>query len=273
MTHTPLKIYNGTPEGVPLEIQGQQLPINELNGTPLSGACPISNLHRCKSPELIESIRSYIFQKATVLFASLNIDNTNNNDIISHDSDIINKETWDPIFNVLKYEIRYYSDIVEQHNNNNNNNNESNLPLTYPSETLDDYIVRHGDLKKLGPYDYVEFYKKMKDPSFYKTVKISHKKQEQMKGIKHEIILYVLTHYLNNIQNGCSSGKWLIISQYIKNTKIIDPIEMINIVPLCEYIVENKIIADEEPIYKNFRNNKPEFYEKYTLWKILYNNI
>ena len=32
---TPLKIYIGTPEGVPLEIQGQQLPINELNGTPL----------------------------------------------------------------------------------------------------------------------------------------------------------------------------------------------------------------------------------------------
>jgi len=49
-TFAPLKIYNGTPEGVPLEIQGQQLPINELNGTPLSGACPISNLHRCKMP-------------------------------------------------------------------------------------------------------------------------------------------------------------------------------------------------------------------------------
>jgi len=45
---TPLKIYNETPSGVPLEIQGQQLPINELNGTPLEGACPISNLHRYK---------------------------------------------------------------------------------------------------------------------------------------------------------------------------------------------------------------------------------
>ena len=38
---TPLKIYNVTPSGVTLEIQGQQLPINELND-------PISNLHRCK---------------------------------------------------------------------------------------------------------------------------------------------------------------------------------------------------------------------------------
>ena len=37
---TPLKIYNGTPEGVPLEFQGQQLPINELNGTPPKGRVP-----------------------------------------------------------------------------------------------------------------------------------------------------------------------------------------------------------------------------------------
>jgi hypothetical protein len=54
---TPLKIYNGTPlakQSVPLEIQGQQLPINELNGTPLSGACPISNLHRCKYPSAFD---------------------------------------------------------------------------------------------------------------------------------------------------------------------------------------------------------------------------
>jgi hypothetical protein len=45
---TPLNIYNGTPEGVLLEIQGQQFPINELNGMPPLAACPISNLHRCK---------------------------------------------------------------------------------------------------------------------------------------------------------------------------------------------------------------------------------
>jgi hypothetical protein len=50
-SYTPLKNYNGTlsfARGVPLEIQGQQLPINELNGTPPLVACPISNLHRCK---------------------------------------------------------------------------------------------------------------------------------------------------------------------------------------------------------------------------------
>jgi hypothetical protein len=57
-TFTPLKIYNGTPlakQSVPLEIQGQQLPINELNGTPLKGACPISNIHRCKTPIIFDN--------------------------------------------------------------------------------------------------------------------------------------------------------------------------------------------------------------------------
>jgi len=44
---TPLKIFNGMPSDVPLEIQGQQLSINELNGPPPKGVCPISNLHQC----------------------------------------------------------------------------------------------------------------------------------------------------------------------------------------------------------------------------------
>ena len=43
---TPLNIYNGIPEDVPLEIQGKQLPINELNRQ--KGVCPISNFHWCK---------------------------------------------------------------------------------------------------------------------------------------------------------------------------------------------------------------------------------
>jgi hypothetical protein len=43
---TPLKISIGTPNGVLPEIQGQQSPINELNGAPPLEASPISNLHR-----------------------------------------------------------------------------------------------------------------------------------------------------------------------------------------------------------------------------------
>jgi len=46
---TPLNIYNGSSSGVPLDLQGQQLPINELNGTSLKGVCPILNLHLCKN--------------------------------------------------------------------------------------------------------------------------------------------------------------------------------------------------------------------------------
>jgi len=46
---TPLKTYNGTPLAKHSVPQGQQLPINELNGMPLLlRLSPISNLHRCK---------------------------------------------------------------------------------------------------------------------------------------------------------------------------------------------------------------------------------
>ena len=52
--YTPLNIYNGTLKGVPLEIQEQKLPINELNGTPPFWACPISNLYRCRNHILLD---------------------------------------------------------------------------------------------------------------------------------------------------------------------------------------------------------------------------
>ena len=47
--YTPLKIYNG--------IQGQQLPINELNGDASKEACPISNLHRLKTHHFVSTIQ------------------------------------------------------------------------------------------------------------------------------------------------------------------------------------------------------------------------
>ena len=52
-----------------LKIQEQQLPINELNGTPPWGACPISNLHRfkdilCDFPEHIQDILFEEFEQS-----------------------------------------------------------------------------------------------------------------------------------------------------------------------------------------------------------------
>ena len=45
---TPLNIYNGTPLGVPQDVQGQPLPINQLKGNPPTEDCSVSNVHRCK---------------------------------------------------------------------------------------------------------------------------------------------------------------------------------------------------------------------------------
>ena len=46
-TFTPLYIYNGTLFSVPLDVKGQQLPINQLKGTPPTEECPNSNVHQC----------------------------------------------------------------------------------------------------------------------------------------------------------------------------------------------------------------------------------
>lgn len=46
--NTPLDIYSGTPKGVPLDMKGQLLPINQLKGKQPTVVCPISNVHRFK---------------------------------------------------------------------------------------------------------------------------------------------------------------------------------------------------------------------------------
>jgi hypothetical protein len=64
---TPLKMYNGTALAVPLEIQGQPLPINELNGEAQT-AYPISNLHRCRMQRIISHYYNHMDKKKDILF-------------------------------------------------------------------------------------------------------------------------------------------------------------------------------------------------------------
>jgi hypothetical protein len=230
---TPLKICNGTPlakQSVPLEIHGEPLSINELNGTPYSeakGAYPISNLHRWKEEKYI------------------NNNNNNNNNI---DADICAKEMWDPIFEKIKYQIRFYAYIARE----KPNEYLCMIPTVYRSETMSEYINKHTDIKKLGPYDYTVFHKNMKDPIFVKKVRSSYEKNEKMKKIKQELIIETLTMVDNKI---------IPIKKRNTEREI-----YINMIPFYEYISKNSIEVDEEPQYKNFRDNRTKFYEMYTLW-------
>ena len=105
---TPLKIYNGTPEGVPLEIQGQQLPINELNGTPPEGACPISNLHQCK-PDNKFFINSQKKNESHDLKLFVDI----NDNFINHSTTTVEKTfLYNEVLNLLK-SIQYGIGIEE----------------------------------------------------------------------------------------------------------------------------------------------------------------
>jgi hypothetical protein len=191
--------------------------------------------------EFVESVRGYIFNKAVTLFKEQSkLDN------------LLSIETWDPIFEKINNELRFYEDISLDEKSPRETIENINLHTIYPSETYSDYIARIGSLQRLGAYDYTEFYKKMKEPEFKQCIKQTYEKLENIKKTKQKIILYVLS----------TLG-------YIKTQ--IQPIDSINIIPVYEYISKKNIDCtklQEEPLYKNFRSNKQQFYEMYTLWAI-----
>ena len=64
--YTPLNIYNGTPslrEGVPQDVKGQPLPINQLKGNLPKEDCSISNVHRCKISVICNQDHSHILER------------------------------------------------------------------------------------------------------------------------------------------------------------------------------------------------------------------
>jgi hypothetical protein len=190
-----------------------------------------------KSQDYITAIKTVIVQDIVKYFQTNQLE-----------YDITSKEKWNPIFDNLKYQIRYYLDIRQDISYDRE-------ITVYPSETFDQYISDRVNIIKLGPYDYMEFYKNMQNDEFAKSIKKAYKKGEKLKNIKNELIyesLVMMNHPLiNTIQ---------------QNTRIEEPIETINAIPFYEYVSIHDINVDEEPVYKDFRDNKQEFYERYTLW-------
>jgi len=144
-----------------------------------------------------------------------------------------NEPEWNELFDKLKYQIRFYS--IESAKEADEIG--TNSGFRYKHKTFNEYVNEIGDLKKLGPYDYTEFYKNMKDPEFKKKIFNNYEKSEKLTQAKNEIIDYI-------------------------NSKDREPIEMTSLYEsFYDYISKNPI---EEPVYKNFRDN--EFYKIYTLW-------
>jgi hypothetical protein len=193
--------------------------------------------NKIKSQDYITAIKTVIVQDIVKYFQTNQLE-----------YDITSKEKWNPIFDNLKYQIRYYLDIRQDISYDRE-------ITVYPSETFDQYISDRVNIIKLGPYDYMEFYKNMQNDEFAKSIKKAYKKGEKLKNIKNELIyesLVMMNHpVINTIQ---------------QNIRIEEPIETINAIPFYEYVSIHDINVDEEPVYKDFRDNKQEFYERYTLW-------
>jgi len=190
-----------------------------------------------KSQDYITAIKTVIVQDIVKYFQTNQLE-----------YDITSKEKWNPIFDNLKYQIRYYLDIRQDISYDRE-------ITVYPSETFDQYISDRVNIMKLGPYDYMEFYKNMQNDEFAKSIKKAYKKGEKLKNIKNELIyesLVMMNHPVINTMQ--------------QKIRIEEPIETINAIPFYEYVSIHDINVDEEPVYKDFRDNKQEFYERYTLW-------
>lgn len=154
----------------------------------------------------------------------------------THKKDIDSMETWTTFFKENNVLLLYYYEITHS--------NHSSTYITQPiytKNTFQEYVDSIANINTLGPYDYMEFCKKMKEDSEYKeTLQKKYVKYENLKTIKNEIIDKV-----RNIH--CS-------------------IESMNIIPYYEYISKYQINVEQKPDYANFRNNKFDFCEIYTLW-------
>jgi hypothetical protein len=210
--------------------------------------------------EFIKSIREYVFSKALTMFKKLLEVQIQYDDVFSMEQ-LLSTETWDPILKEINNEIIFYCNIQENPESESESEPEvedsptkinAMLDTLYPSETLKDYVQRIGSLKQLGAYEYVDFYRKLKIPEFRKHIKQGHEEIEKIKLVKREIVLYVLSTL-----------------EYLKPQ--IESIECINLIPVYEHISEKNIDSsnlEQEPLYKDFRKNKQEYFEMYTLWAI-----
>jgi hypothetical protein len=148
-------------------------------------------------------------------------------------------ETWKAFFKENNFLLLYYYELVLR------TNDESNYFIVkqpiYTKNTFQEYVDSKANIITLGPYDYMDFCKKMKeDPGFKEDIQKKYIKNENLKSIKNGIIDKVRNIHLSN--------------------------ESFNIIPYYEYIAKNKINVEQKPEYANFRNNLFEFCEKYSLW-------
>lgn len=166
-------------------------------------------------------------------------------DPITHHHELeIEISIWNQVFDELLPQMKY---LIGIHRGNGfKYMNQTSSVRLFEKETIQEYIDKYADFKKIGPYDYIEFQKNMKNADFVEQLKVDYTNYENNKMIKNDIV----------------SG----VYGYMTNEK--STIELINAIPFYEYISQNNILLDEEPLIANFRTKKPEFYELYTLWHI-----
>jgi len=195
------------------------------------------------TPDFIDMLRTCIILWAHKSFSYL-LSHKDPTTDITH----VEVETgiWNQVFDEIIPQMKYLIAIHRSNGFEYMNTQPAPSVRLFEKETMQEYIDKYADFKKLGPYDYIEFQKNMKNEDFVRQLKVDYENYENTKTIKNDIL----------------SG----VYDYMTNEKT--AIELLNAIPFYEYIADNNIVLDEEPQIANFRTKKPEFYELYTLWNI-----
>ena len=158
---------------------------------------------------------------------SSNIEYATSNESYSSliEKNITNQDIWDKVFRNIKAKLTYYETLYIE---NPQEESKYNYNRVYKSKTFQEHIDDIGSLQKLGPYDYMEFYKSMKDSSFRDQIYNNYLAIEKYKKMKNSIISDMIFYFSTPPPNICAY-------------KHID----LNLNPFYLYLYEHKINISE----------------------------
>lgn len=136
------------------------------------------------------------------------------------------EEVWNEIFQKQHIIMKYYMKLLEHYPENQPHMKQASV---YLQETFQEFVDTQINIKTIGPYDYQQFIKSMKDESFREKVFEKYEKSDNERRVKNNII-YIVQLYLNEKTN---------TSYYFTDEERNEMDLILDILPYLQYIAKN----------------------------------
>ena len=170
------------------------------------------------------------------------------------------QSVWNEIFHKQQMIIKYYMKLLEYYPENQGNLKQAPV---YLQETFQEYIDKQVNIKTIGPYDYQQFIKSMKDESFRQKVFEKYEINDMERKVKNNII-YIVQLYLNEKTN---------TSYYFTDEERNEMDLSLDILPYLQYIAKNGWLYQdikEDKIEKDTIEERNELLVLKTMGEILF---